>query len=113
MKPSDVSRDCPVCGDRRGEAWLRKGELNLVRCHACSMVYANPVPTGFASGQFYADTGVDYYLSPAKLEGDYAAVRFDRELRLFRKYCPQGAVLDVGCSSGAFLYQLNRRFPGN
>jgi len=23
-----------------------------------------------------------------------------------------GAVLDVGCSSGAFLYQLNQRFPG-
>ena len=39
-------------------------------------------------------------------------MRFERELRLFRKHCAAGAVLDVGCSSGAFVFQLNRRFPG-
>jgi 2-polyprenyl-3-methyl-5-hydroxy-6-metoxy-1,4-benzoquinol methylase len=76
------------------------------------MVYANPAPADFASGQYYDQAGTDYYLSPAKLESDYAAVRFERELRLFRKHCPSGAVLDVGCSSGAFLFQLNQRFPG-
>ncbi|MGH7968428.1 MAG: class I SAM-dependent methyltransferase, partial [Limisphaerales bacterium] len=54
----------------------------------------------------------DYYLSPAKLESDYAPVRFERELRIFRKFCRKGVVLDVGCSSGAFLYQLNHRFAG-
>jgi 2-polyprenyl-3-methyl-5-hydroxy-6-metoxy-1,4-benzoquinol methylase len=75
------------------------------------MIYANPVPAEFASGQHYDALGAEYYLSPAKLEGDYADVRFERELRLFRKHCTGGAVLDVGCSSGAFLYQLNRRFP--
>jgi 2-polyprenyl-3-methyl-5-hydroxy-6-metoxy-1,4-benzoquinol methylase len=75
------------------------------------MIYANPVPAEFASGQYYDQAGTDYYLSPAKLESDYAPVRFQRELRLFRKHCPAGAVLDVGCSSGAFLFQLNQRFP--
>ncbi len=76
------------------------------------MLFANPVPTEFASGQYYDTTGAEYYLSPAKLESDYASVRFERELALFRKHCQSGAVLDVGCSSGAFLYQLNQRFPG-
>jgi 2-polyprenyl-3-methyl-5-hydroxy-6-metoxy-1,4-benzoquinol methylase len=76
------------------------------------MIYANPVPAEFASGEYYDRAGGEYYLSPAKLESDYAAVRFERELRLFRKHCQGGAVLDVGCSSGAFLYQLNQRFPG-
>jgi 2-polyprenyl-3-methyl-5-hydroxy-6-metoxy-1,4-benzoquinol methylase len=76
------------------------------------MIYADPVPGEFASGEYYDRAGTDYYLSPAKLESDYAAVRFERELRLFRKQCQSGAVLDVGCSSGAFLYQLNQRFPG-
>jgi 2-polyprenyl-3-methyl-5-hydroxy-6-metoxy-1,4-benzoquinol methylase len=76
------------------------------------MVYANPVPGEYASGQYYDQAGRDYYLSPAKLESDYAEVRFKRELRLFRTHCQGGAVLDVGCSSGAFLYQLNRLFPG-
>jgi 2-polyprenyl-3-methyl-5-hydroxy-6-metoxy-1,4-benzoquinol methylase len=76
------------------------------------MIYANPAPAEFASGQYYDREGTDYYLSPAKLESDYAPVRFERELRLFRKHCQSGAVLDVGCSSGAFLFQLNQRFPG-
>ena len=76
------------------------------------MIYANPVPGAFASGQFYNDAGADYYLSPAKLESDYASVRFERELRLVRRHCGNGAILDVGCSSGAFLHQLRERFPG-
>src|SRR5437879_9715184 len=76
------------------------------------MIYANPVPSEFVSGQYYDQTAAEYYLSPAKLESDYAPVRFERELRLFRKYCRAGAVMDVGCSSGAFLFQLRQQFPG-
>ncbi len=77
------------------------------------MVYVQRVPAEFASGQYYDQAGAEYYLSPAKLESDYAPVRFERELRLFRRHCPGGAVLDVGCSSGAFLYQLGQRFPAD
>jgi len=110
MQP--VVRNCPVCGRNQARAWLEKGALKLVRCDECSMLYANPVPAEFASGQYYDEAGAEYYLSPAKLESDYAAVRFERELRLFRKHCASGSVLDVGCSSGAFLFQLSRRFEG-
>jgi 2-polyprenyl-3-methyl-5-hydroxy-6-metoxy-1,4-benzoquinol methylase len=102
-----------VCGRDQAEGFLQKGELRLVRCRACTMIYANPVSNEFASGAYYDRAGADYYLSPAKLESDYAAVRFERELRLFRRRCQGGRVLDVGCSSGAFLYQLNQRFPGS
>jgi SAM-dependent methyltransferase len=77
------------------------------------MVYVSPVPAGFASGQYYEQVGAEYYLSPAKVEGDYAPERFERELRLFRQHCPKGSVLDVGCSSGAFLFQLKARFAGD
>ena len=75
------------------------------------MLFANPVPADFASGQYYDTEGAEYYLSAAKLESDYAPVRFERELNLFRRHCQSGAVLDVGCSSGAFLYQLKHGFP--
>jgi len=47
------------------------------------------------------------------LESDYADVRFEREMRLFRKHCTSGSVLDMGCSSGAFLFQLKKRFAGS
>jgi 2-polyprenyl-3-methyl-5-hydroxy-6-metoxy-1,4-benzoquinol methylase len=112
MTPA-VNRDCPVCDSSLTVPYLQKGELRLVQCSRCSMIYANPVPAEFASGEYYDHAGAEYYLSPAKLESDYAGVRFERELRFFRKHCPAGQVLDVGCSSGAFLYQLRRRFPGS
>ena len=112
MTSAPVARDCPVCGGNDATAYLQKAELGLVRCRRCSMIYANPVPAEFATGQYYDRAGTDYYLSPAKLESDYAAVRFERELRLFRKHFQGGAVLDVGCSSGAFLFHLSQRFPG-
>src|SRR5216117_3295757 len=111
--PVPVHRSCPSCDTDAADAFLQKGTLHLVRCRRCSMVYANPVEPELASGQFYDRIGVPFYLSPDKLEGDYAPVRFERELRLFRRYCPGGAALDVGCSTGAFLFQLNNRYPGD
>jgi len=72
------------------------------------MIFANPVPADMA-GEYYDRLGQPYYLSPEKLESDYASVRFERELRLFQKHCTKGRVLDVGCSSGAFLFQLQAR----
>jgi 2-polyprenyl-3-methyl-5-hydroxy-6-metoxy-1,4-benzoquinol methylase len=76
------------------------------------MVYASPIEPGWASGLNYQQLAVPFYLSADKLQGDYSPVRFQRELRLFRKFCSQGKVLDVGCSTGAFLFQLHTRFPG-
>jgi len=78
MKPNSPTtfRPCPVCGRKEAEAYLQKDELRLVRCRECTMIYANPVPGEFASGEYYDRAGTDYYLSPAKLESDYATVRF-------------------------------------
>ena len=107
-----INRACPLCEGVESQPYLSKLELHLVHCARCSMIYANPVPTEMATGTFYDAAGSEY-LSPEKLESDYADVRFERELRLFRAHCPRGSVLDVGCSSGAFLYQLNKRFPND
>src|SRR5471032_3097192 len=107
-----LNRFCPVCGEQKNEPFLSKKELRLVRCVRCSMIYMNPIPSEMAAGIFYDRAGGEY-LSAAKLESDYSDVRFERELKLFRKFCPSGSVLDVGCSSGAFLYQLKKRFPND
>lgn len=93
--------------------FLKKGSLQLVRCLNCSMIYANPVAAELASGKFYDRLGTSFYFSSDKLESDYAPVRFERELRLFRSFCPSGSVLDVGCSTGAFLYQLKTRYASD
>ena len=108
---SERRRACPVCGERQLAQFLEKGSLRLVRCAHCSMVYSEAVPEDIASGLFYQQR--PFYLSPEKLKSDYAPVRFERELRLFRRWCQTGAVLDVGCSTGAFLHQLEKRYPGS
>ncbi len=105
-------RTCPICDEKAFDPFLRKLELELVRCVRCSMIYANPVPVEMATGNFYDKAGSEY-LTPEKLESDYADVRFERELRLFRSFCRRGSVLDVGCSSGGFLHQLKKRFPND
>src|SRR6266536_5613744 len=89
----EISRNCPVCGQTQAKLWLEKSGMRIVRCVSCSMLYVNPVPAKFASGQYYDNEGAEYYLSPAKLKSDYASVRFERELRLFRSHCRKGAVL--------------------
>lgn len=92
---------------------MSKLEVRLVRCRACGMVYANPVAAELATGSFYDEKGESFYLSADKLEADYASVRFERELKIFRRFCKSGQVLDVGCSTGAFLFQLKERFAGD
>jgi len=107
-----LQRRCPACDGGAAADFLRKGDLRLVRCNACEMIFANPVPREFETGDFYDHSG-QYYLSPDKLAGDFAPVRFNRELRLFRRHVETGRVLDVGCSTGAFLHQLQSRFPNS
>lgn len=109
--PGAIERVCPVCASCRSAAQLQKGDMQLVRCLDCGMTYANPAPGGMASGVYYEEQGESFYLSPAKLEADYSPMRYERELRLFREFCQDGMVLDVGCSSGAFLHHLKAGWP--
>src|SRR5476649_2339458 len=85
-----LNRTCPICGEPAAEQFLRKLELQLVRCIRCSMIYANPVPVEMATGNFYDKAGSEY-LTSEKLESDYADVRFERELRLFHTHCRSGS----------------------
>lgn len=103
-------RCCPLCDTAGHKPVLEKQGLCLAQCNQCSMVYANPVGEDLITGGFYDQLAAPFYLSPNKLAGDYSPVRFRRELKLFRQFCPAGRVLDVGCSTGAFLYQLQNQF---
>lgn len=113
MQDPECQRPCPVCDQQTAKPLFNKGDLQLVQCTNCSMVYANPIPQELATGTYYDRIGKPFYCSPDKLESDYAPVRFERELRILRQYCPSGNVLDVGCSTGAFLYQVKARWPLN
>jgi len=110
-------RRCPLCAEaKRGESTagfdlvLRKGDLRLARCRDCGLVFANPVPASFGDSTYYNSKGAGFYVSDDKLKGDYSPVRYRREIALLRRFCPRGAVLDVGCSTGGFLFHLKGEF---
>jgi len=106
--PPNVHRRCPACeSDQPAPHWL-KAPLRVVRCGNCSMLYADLVAEEFVSGKFYGSSR--YHLSPDKLQSDFASVRFKREVKLLRRFCPSGSILDVGCSTGAFLHRLKTGF---
>lgn len=108
---SPAPRRCPVCAGAEPRPHWRKPGVTLMQCGQCGMVLADPIPPALASGEHYQGLAGSLYLTPDKLAADFAPVRFARELRLFHRFCPAGRVLDVGCSTGAFLHELERRWP--
>src|SRR5437867_8643704 len=100
MSNESERRLCPVCGQNNADRFWEKGSLRMVRCRRCSMVYVDRVGEALACGSYYEQRR--FYCSPDKLESDYAPVRFERELRVLRRWRQTGSVLDVGCSTGAF-----------
>lgn len=105
-------RGCPVCGRAQTKEFLKKHQLTLVQCHSCQAIFAEVIPAHDAAA-FYNDIADSLYLSEDKLKSDYASVRFEREINLLRRHFRKGKILDVGCSTGAFLYQIKNRWPGN
>lgn len=111
MPETTSARACPICGTAQGNLFQTKGALRLFRCATCGMIFADDAGSEFADSSFYATTGSAFYASNEKLRGDYSPVRYEREIKLLRRFCRAGRVLDVGCSTGGFLYYLRERFP--
>ena len=105
-------RCCPVCREPKRETIGTKGDLVLLRCVVCGMTYLDPSVSRLADDRYYDAGGSSFYLNAGKLQADYSPVRFERELRAFRRQVTSGRVLDVGCSTGGFLHELGARFPG-
>src|SRR3954465_7711114 len=108
-KSQMVRRSCPVCNRTDTRAKWDKPGVVVDECTHCSMFFVRDVPDEFASTHFYKESS--YHLQADKLESDYSPVRFERELRLFHEFCAGGSVLDIGCSTGGFLYQLTNHWP--
>jgi len=107
MPPADPVAHCPVCGHERAQEWLqardrfhgRLERYSLVRCSACSLVWLSNAPRVEEMHQHYTDSY--HRLISAAAETSPHRWRGHREALLRHKQ--SGALLDLGCSSGAFL----------
>lgn len=90
------------------------GIFQIVRCRKCLLMRTNPRPTPETMGAYYPD---DYgpYQTEAAIESPRATSKIKRTLlELFgmssRRFPPinPGRLLELGCSNGAWLIQMNR-----
>lgn len=103
----DGAGQCPVCGTTGSQQWLRAPDrlhgrhqqYTLLRCPGCSAVWLDHPPNAQEMHLHYTNA-YDRLISAG---GQNAPRRWrDRKATLTR-YKQSGALLDLGCSSGAFL----------
>jgi 2-polyprenyl-3-methyl-5-hydroxy-6-metoxy-1,4-benzoquinol methylase len=103
---------CPVCGNTGAREWLRapdrfhgrKDEYTLLRCSNCSLVWLSHPPKSAEMHAHYTQA-YDRLISAA---GEDSPVRWRHRNSALAPHKQGGALLDLGCSSGAFLESLKR-----
>jgi SAM-dependent methyltransferase len=107
---SDRVENCPGCGRSGAREWLRapdrlhgrREKYTLVRCPECSLVWLKNPPCPEEMFRHYT-AAYDNLISAA---GENSPERWrDRKAALL-PYKKSGTLLDLGCSSGAFLESL-------
>jgi len=104
-EPAGLS--CPVCGRAGAEVWLRapdrfhgrQEQYTLLRCAGCDLVWLTHPPQPQEMHLHYTDA-YDRLISSA---GQNSPQRWRDRKATLMEYKQSGALLDLGCSSGAFL----------
>ncbi len=102
---------CPFCGsDDRTEVHREHGQLLVVRCQACALLYTSPRVK--APEQVYWGSGEAYFEEARLVFAGKAAHHRDpnylEELSLIKQFKPAGRFLDVGCNMGMLLRHVKR-----
>lgn len=105
-KSEVINVPCPLCdSSKHKELYKERGNLGIVRCINCNLIYTNPRLT--ETEEIYSgDT--EGYFNEAKLilEGKAPHHRdknYTEDLELIHKYKPSGNFLDIGTNMGFFL----------
>lgn len=101
---------CPVCGQAGAREWLRgpdrlhgrQEQYRLARCPACSLVWLSNPPAPSEMHLHYTDA----YHKLISAGGRNSPYRWRARKAALAPYKQCGALLDLGCSSGAFLESL-------
>ena len=101
---------CPICGQAGAREWLRapdrlhgrREQYTLLRCPACSLVWLSKPPKPAEMHKHYTDA-YDRLISAA---GESSPGRWRDRNAALAPHKQSGVLLDLGCSSGAFLQSL-------
>lgn len=87
---------CPICGSERILNYLKDYHY-LKECKDCKIIFTHPLHKGLAEAP-----GEDYYIGNEK-QLRYRVKLWRRRLKIVKKFCKSGELLDVGTGDGLFL----------
>jgi SAM-dependent methyltransferase len=104
------SKGCPCCGGSNFIGWMQVPERShagagcyqLLRCPSCSHTWLDNRPMPEEMSHYY---GANYHRAVSHA-GESSNKRWKRQLQVISKFRADGCILDIGCSSGAFLGYL-------
>lgn len=107
---SQGPEQCPICRQAGAKEWLRapdrfhgrRQSYTLVHCPACSLVWLSNPPTPTEMHVHYTEA----YHRLISSSGENSPERWRARKVALSPYKQSGALLDMGCSSGAFLESL-------
>ena len=107
---NSISEECPACGHTGGRVWLRAPDrfhgrhemYLLVRCPACQLVWLSGPPKPVDMSRHYTDA----YHKLISASGENSPERWRDRKATLNLHKRSGSLLDLGCSSGAFLQSL-------
>jgi 2-polyprenyl-3-methyl-5-hydroxy-6-metoxy-1,4-benzoquinol methylase len=112
---------CPVCGEKIFQPFLECEDytathelFHVEQCPACGMLVTNPRPHQLVAGRYYQSPDYISHRSNASGIFDYIylIIRYFTlkwKYSLIKPYLREKTLLDVGCGTGDFLYQCQKR----
>lgn len=95
--------ECVLCGGADFMPY-RHGRFGaaIAVCRQCRLVFTQPQPDAPALHAHYDETYYAPWTTPREQRRRQAL--WQRRLRIVRRVCPAGRLLDVGCGDGTFLH---------
>jgi 2-polyprenyl-3-methyl-5-hydroxy-6-metoxy-1,4-benzoquinol methylase len=88
---------CPVCGSESIHNYFKNGSY-LKECKGCKITFTYPLPEGLTDAY-----GEDYYHIWYEKQFKQRAKLWRRRLKIVKRFCKSGKLLDVGTGDGLFL----------
>lgn len=106
---------CNLCGGDERKPFCPENGLGLFKCSTCGLVYVSPRPDPAALRELYSESyfhnsesGVVGYQNYIKDEGNIRRTS-NRRLAHLETFVQPGRMLDVGCATGFFIDEAQKR----
>jgi len=112
---------CPLCGNNMLDIYLETEDyfltherFTIVKCTQCGLMFVNPRPLPSEIFKYYQS---ENYISHSTkqtglLDKIYSLVRKQNHFKKFKlisRYKKAGAIFDIGCATGEFLYFFKKK----